>query len=673
MKTNKQYWLFLGMLVGISALAYLPLMGKFGYFNDDWYLMYDVRTQGSQFFHTIFSSDRPGRAFLMIPLYSLFGSNPLPYNLSAYLFRVLGGITLFWILRILWPEKRFFTATTAILFTIYPGFLSQPNAIDYQSHILALFLALLSIALTLRSILAEGRVSRSLFILGSVLSGWGYLSQMEYFIGIEAFRVACIFVLVWRSSDSTWLDKLRASILKWLPFIIIPAVFLLWRLFFFETERKATDIGVQVGQLFGSPLTGLWWLVYLIHDVFNMMLVAWGLPLSLFMFPMRLQDQLIGLGLALLALLLFVFASRQVQENESETLTGSNPRAMREQFWVGLISIFGGLLPVILVNRHIILPDYSRYSLIPSLGAVILLVAFIERIPIRQLRMSVAGFLIVVSVLTHYGNSVRAAVETETIRNFWWQVAWRAPGIKPGTTLIADYPASAIQEDYFVWGPANFIYYPVKQQKVPIEIPLPAAVLTKDVVVQILSQKGTEAPVRRGNQVTRDFGNVLVLSQAEPNSCVRIMDGSLPELSILDEEKIMLVAQASKLGDVLVDGEAPTPPSIIFGAEPAHDWCYYYQKASLARQRSEWDIVAELGDKAQKLDLHPNDQIEWMPFLQAYMILGDEKQVKGISSRMNAEPFYRYEACMQLNFMKYIGNHVLSPEMSAEADQLFCK
>lgn len=672
MKSNKSLWVALGMLLAISALAYLPLVNRFGYFNDDWYSMYDARTQGAQFFHEVFSSDRPGRAYVMIPLYAMFGANPLPYNLTAYLFRFLGGVSLLWILNILWPHRRFFGITTAILFTIYPGFLSQHNAIDYQSHILALFLALLSIALTLKAVLTQERNLKILLALASILLGWAYLSQMEYFIGVEVFRVACIFLLVWRSLQSGTLEKFRAAVMAWLPYVIIPAAFLFWRLFFFQTERRATDIGFQVGQIFSSPLLGLWWLIYLTQDLFNLMVVAWGLPLSIFVFPMRLQNQLIGLGLAALAVLVFVIGHRGGDVKESETLAGSIPRGMREEFWISLMSILGGLAPVIFVNRHIILPDYSRYSLIASVGAVILLVAFIERIPVRHIRMGAASLLIVIAVLTHYGNSVKAAVETETVRNFWWQVAWRAPGLKPGTTLIASYPASGIQEDYFVWGPANFIYYPEQQNTIPIEIKLPAAVLTRDVITQILSRKGTESPLRRGNQLTRDFENVLVLSQADPNSCVRIMDGNLPELSVSDEEKIMLVAQASKLENVLVLGATPTPPAIIFGDEPVHDWCYYYQKASLARQQGDWQLVVQLGDDARQLGLHPNDQIEWLPFLQAYAIFGDQKELKEISTRINTEPFYQRQACQNLNALTGYG-YVLSSEIQSQVGKLFCK
>ena len=81
------------LMILISGLAYLLFIPKFGYFNDDWYLMYAAGAKGSAVFWDIFSIDRPLRALVMIPAYTLFGADPLYYNLSAFLFRLVGGIS----------------------------------------------------------------------------------------------------------------------------------------------------------------------------------------------------------------------------------------------------------------------------------------------------------------------------------------------------------------------------------------------------------------------------------------------------------------------------------------------------------------------------------------------------------------------------------------------------
>jgi hypothetical protein len=119
----------------------------------------------------------------------------------------------------------------------------------------------------------------------------------------------------------------------------------------------------------------------------------------------------------------------------------------------------------------------------------------------------------------------------------------------------------------------------------------------------------------------------------------------------------------------IVPVDAPhTPPQSIFGKEPdTSTWCFYYQKASLARQHDDWSAVAQLGKEVSKLKLHPNDQIEWMPFLQAAAVLDDQQQVKQIASRINVERFYKEQACQNLKAMSG-----LSSSMQGYITEMFC-
>ncbi|MDP2776345.1 MAG: hypothetical protein Q8O48_01775 [Anaerolineales bacterium] len=639
------FWQGALVIFVISAIAYLPLVKGLGYLNDDWYLMYDMQVKDVNFLHEIFSIDRPGRALAMMPLFSMFGFNPLAYHLSAFLFRFFGGLCLFWTIRMIWHKRDFFAFTTALLFTIYPGFLSQPNAIDYQSHILGLFLAVLSVALTVKSVLTIERVPRILFAAGSLLAGWGYLSQMEYFIGIEAFRFACIFLLMWRAQGETFRQKAAKSIVVSLPFLLIAAGFLVWRFFFFESARKATDVGLQISQLLSTPVTGSGWLNYLLQDFFTVTLVAWNLPMYQLAFPMRLKDMTAAFGLASLAVAAALFGIRWMGANESETEAGFGAGMRREVLWVSLLGMAGGLIPVILVNRHVTLPDYSRYSLIASIGAVMLLALVVESMARRGMQIAVIGVLVSIAVMTHYGNTIRYVYETEATRNFWWQVAWRAPKIEEGVTLIASYPGSPLSEDYFIWGPANFIYYPEKQSGSPVRVKLPSAVLTGDVINQITTNGGVETPLRRGNYLERDFGNVLVMVQSNSNGCVRLINGNAPELSSSDEDRLVLIAPYSNLDTVVPDGVPPIPPVYVFGKEPERGWCYYYQQADLARQRGDWEQIPDLLKQALDKGYYPEDGLEWMPFLQANAVLGDLDKMRSTTKLVITDKFLRLQVC----------------------------
>lgn len=666
------FWFGALLILVVAGIAYLPLVGRLGYLNDDWYLMYDMQVKGADFFHEIFGIDRPGRALAMIPLFSLFGFDPFWYHLSAFLFRVFGGIFVFWTMRMLWGERcNLFSLVTGLLFAIYPGFLSMPNAIDYQSHILGLFLATLSVALTVKSILTDERTRRIFLVSGSIVAGWGYLSQMEYFIGIEVFRFAAIIVLMWRAQNETLRQKAIHIVRESLPFLLVAAGFLVWRLFFFESERRATDVGLQVSQILTDPLIALWWLNYLIQDFFTVTLVAWNLPVYQLAFAMRLKDMAAAIAWASLAVATLLVGIRWMGEKESETESDLRSGMMRETLFVSLLSMAGGLIPVILVNRHVTLPDYSRYTLIASIGAVMLLALLIEGIARRGTQTTVIGVLVAVAVMTHYGNTIRYVDETEATRNFWWQAAWRAPKIEEGVTLLAMYPNSSLSEDYFIWGPANLIYYPEDQSGNPVVVKLPAAVLDGNTVTQVTTNGGVETPLRRGNYLERDFGNVLVMVQSSPNSCVRFINGAAPELNSYDDGRIVMVAPYSNLDAVVIDGDMPLVPEPVFGEEPERGWCYYYQQADLARQRGDWEEIPVLLDEALEKGYYPNDPLEWIPFMQAYAVQGDVDEIREMTKLVILDRYLRLQVC---NNMKYLaGNETLSAEVNEYIQNKICE
>jgi len=129
----------------------------------------------------------------------------------------------------------------------------------------------------------------------------------------------------------------------------------------------------------------------------------------------------------------------------------------------------------------------------------------------------------------------------------------------------------------------------------------------------------------------------------------------------------MLVAPKSKIENVVVNEKSPILPSGLFGSEPAHGWCYYYQKAALARQAGDWKSVAALGEKALSDGFYPSDKIEWMPFLQAYVSLGQKEKLHRFVSIMGESPFIQKQVCLTLS------ESTTDPGMFALVQESFCK
>jgi hypothetical protein len=648
--------ILLALLLVMSALVYLPRLHQIGYLNDDWYLMYSAHAYGPQVFADIYSIDRPLRALVLGPAYSLFGDNPLYYNLSAYLFRLISGLSFFWLLQMLWPRRRNATFLATLLFLIYPGFLSQINGIDYQSQMVSLAAAMLSIALSVKASLTQHPATKWIAFLLTALLGWFYLGLVEYFLGLELLRFASLYLVASRNT-MTEKGKLLAGLRCALPGLIIPVVFLIWRIFFFESERGATDIGSQLTQFKELPLaTSVWWLVRLVSNTFNVTFLAWGMPLYQFIsFISRLRDLFLAAAVAgLLLFLLFWFLRPLEEEQDSESAFG-NWRL--EILAVGLLTALAGLVPVILVNRQADFGDFSRYTLASSPGSALMLVSLLFFLSSRPVRWGVLSVLVIAAVFTHHANAIRVVDETNSLRVFWWQVAWRIPQLSANATLVANYPVTTIQEDYFVWGPANLIYYPQGVAGDQIRTGVSAAVLNKDSLLKILGQAQKENDNRRSIRSVIDYQNVLVLSMPTQRSCVQVINGSEPEISQFEEERLMVIAPFSELEHIQLNARPALPPQIVFGPEPLHDWCFYYEKADLARQRGDWKEVVRLGDEVLQNAFGPQDDIEWMPFLQGYVRAGDKESLDKIRRLMkNSDPYIIRQVCQKVGSMSQISD-----------------
>lgn len=660
MANNEVVAMLLALAV-ISGIVYLPLTGQLGYMNDDWYLMYSAGAYGSKVFIDIFSVDRPARALVMIPAYSLFGGYPLYYNLSAYIFRLVSAMALMWTLRMLFPRQHSATFLASLLFLIYPGFLSQPNGIDYQSHLLGLAAAQISIALTIKTILVEHNKSKAISLVLSVLFGLLYLSQMEWYIGFELFRWGCVFLLSSRIGGSLLQKAWRAFRLAY-PTLVIPGIFLIWRIFFFQGERTATDVNVQFEQVMLYPVQTLYhWTIQVLQDLFDVMFSAWAIPF------LQLRGYIHGWGIALAIVIvcLVFYVLFSYKNNDEQEMQAGN--YTREAFMLGLFIAVGGLIPVVMVNREVSFPSYSRYTLVSSAGVVLFLSAALALLKQRFLRNGLIALLVIVSSLTHHANTVKAVWQTSLTREFWWQVSWRVPQFEKSTTLIVSYPDVALEEDYFIWGPANLIYYPEKQNEKYIQPGLYAAIPNRETEEKILARERQEYDKRKNIITYTNYRNILVLTQPSINSCVHLLDGTQTEFSQEEGDFIREVGSYSEIEHVLEDETHHTPPTVVFGSEPDHGWCYYYQKADLARQRGEWDEVHRIGEQAFGQGFEPKDLIEWIPFLQAYAVSGNVDRLEELARVVTVDPNISRQVCRILR-----GMNVLSTEVLEKIDSIYC-
>jgi hypothetical protein len=121
------------------------------------------------------------------------------------------------------------------------------------------------------------------------------------------------------------------------------------------------------------------------------------------------------------------------------------------------------------------------------------------------------------------------------------------------------------------------------------------------------------------------------------NGCLRVLDPSRGDIDIYAKLEDVLTS-AIPLSDpsrIITNTSSPAVP--MFFSEPKHEWCYYFTKAELAQQTNDLQKVVSLGNEAIMLGFKPNDQNEWLIFIEAYALTGDIDKAKDLSSKVLRE------------------------------------
>lgn len=642
---KSETWIALITIVLLTILTHGTQLARLGYYRDDWYLLWNGFTRGFQSIAPIFEGDRPFMGVVYSWVYRFLGNDPLSWHIYALVLKLAGALAFFWLLRMVWPKRDLATTAAVFLFVVYPGFLQQPNANTFQNHLFGYFIALLSIAFTIRAIQTRRLWEAVLLSVFAVLFELIYLNIYEYMIGLEAVRLLLIGYLTFGDEAGSLKEKLIRTLKRWA--IYIPAVLavLYWRVFIFESTRQAMNMGSLLSSYSSSPIKGLFYLlIEFALDLLESIVSAWTVPFYAFMRAATYKAIVYSVFYAALAVGLFLLYYFFIKRRN---LVFEDEKTSQRSFvflWMGLLATIATILPVITAGRTIYFSNqFDRYTLQATLGISLFIVGFVFYGLRANLRVPFLAFLMVLGVMTHYHNQTYHQEFWRLQRELWWQLSWRAPDIADDTVLVAMLPPGyRLAESYEIWGPANIIYRPESEI-----LKIPAEVLNRD-TAQIIIRGANDEREQRGAQIIRDYDKALILSMPTAQTCLNAIDGQNYVLSQSEDLLVVQLAPYSKIDRIESNAPSHLPPSSIFGAEPAHTWCFYYQKMSLARQIGDWGEVARLSDEALANGYKPLDLSEWMPVYEGYVNTNRPKDAKQIAKIIKSDKGLQTSICTQL-------------------------
>lgn len=509
-------------------------------------------------------------------------------------------------------------------------------------------------------------------MLGSWVLATFVMFTDEYYVGLELLRPVILWILLTPAPSPfrgeaggghgvLSRQRLTAIAAQWAPYLVSLAAFIAWRGFLQTTPRGQIQI---FDHLLRSPAATLLNLAQtILQDIAEVSLVAWWQTLNwkALLGISSLQNlAYIALALAttvvLMIYLLFYTAGSdpRVRPPAGEPNLNPQPNPLPvgrgnndsrkwaiQAILIGALALFLGGWPFWVTDLPIKLKfPNDRFTLSMMFGACILLVGVISLLArARWQKVILVAALVGLSVGLQFQNGLTYRNDWETQQAFFWQLTWRAPNLQPGTAVMSANMPFKYDTDNSLTAPLNWLYAPDFRggaQEMPY--------LMVDIDVRLGNGLEGLQPAQdihqpyRATSFSGSTSQVIVYAYAPPG-CLKILD---PAVDSRLPVKSKWVAQALLLSNpegLIADKEysSAQPPQHIFGSPPAPDWCYYFEKADLARQIKDWEQVTSLGDQALKLARAASvdkstglkEPSELLPFIEGYAHTGQwEKAVE---------------------------------------------
>lgn len=631
-------------LLVVVVLSYGLRAFSLGFFWDDWPYLWFYENFGGQGIVDAFSGDRPFLSFIYTLTLGIFGNSATKWQMFALAARWLCSLGLWWMLALTWPRSAHKAAWAVLLFTVYPGFTQHWISVIYGQAFFLFALVFFSMSLTLLLARASAPQRKVWLVPGTILalalSGFTMFST-EYFFGLELLRPVLLWLVFARvdnvdkiegslKQQGDWKRRLVKTAKWWLPYLLLMIAFVVWRGLIHTFPGK--ELTVVAGTL-SSPLHTLTHLgLTVVEDIIEASLAAWGQTLDLglviennpsaglkFLAFMALTALLTGLYLAVL---------RPHASTKDQPTDERHDHWAREALLVGLFAVLVAGWPFWITGLPMRMGfPQDRYSLPLAVGICLMIAGLVDALgkdlPRKAVILSV---IIALAAGFHFNLALAYREDWNRAKDFFWQLTWRAPGVQPDTLFLTYHLPFTYFEDDSLTAPLNWTYDPEMEST-------QMGYLLYDLEVRQHSMPelnpGQPVEVARDVRTTTFKGStsqVLVVDFAQPG-CVKVLDPVYHADLYRLPDKIQQALPVSAPAEQIFAASSPaTPPEEIFGSEPKHRWCYFYEKAELARQLDNWEEITRLTDESIGSGYFPEDPAEYLPFVEGHtqMMLWDD-------------------------------------------------
>lgn len=608
----KQKWADPLLLLVIAILAYGLFIPVLGIFGDDWPHLWVLNTYGLEGLNNLVAWDRPFSAWVYWLIAPIGKDQIWIYHSYLLVLSWIGAVLFFYLVKEIHPESKPLPFWAAAFFLLYPGFRQEPQPLEFILHFTVLDLLLLSFWCMVKAAQSQSRTW--LLQVAGTISALSMFS-VEYFIGLELLRPVFLFIIELRNG-TLWKKAVKRVFLLWLPYIIVLFMYAYWRVFIFKFPTYKPTF---LNQISISPLNAIMGLgQVLVEEIRAAILGAWRQIVSL---PMESGAGLQYFVLILVAFILVYFYTKSCKANADQT-SPSLPMI------VGSVAVILAGIPFWITGIPVQLDfPWDRSTLPFMLGASLLLSGFLLLFK-PVFRNLLAAIIISLSIGMHYQSTSLYQLEWKKLSQFFWQLTWRAPSLEPGTIVISDNIPLFYYGDNNLTPVLNWTYAPEQSSTTLLYnfFDMGERLGTN------LPELKPDLPVKHGYRFVMfesTSSNLLPVFYKE-GGCLKVVDKTTA-LDTSIPKRLRAAAVFSEPGRLILNKPVSKPPAFI--PEPSHDWCFYYQKAELGAQNSDWPSIVDQYSEAVKSGFVPVDQTEYAPFILALAKTGNFSKAEELSEK----------------------------------------
>ena len=631
------FGLYSAVLLFAMIAAYDSQIWRQGTYYDDWegIFLYKQGFSPLQVWN-YFLNDRPFSFLVHIIYNPIIGSSAFGWHVLGLLLNWAAVVLLVRTLLRLWPGRVMEAGWIGLLVGLFPGMHRQFVVHTSMPHYTSMLLFTLSLLLMVKSY-QDTAHRRLLLTISVVLAGLQVLI-IEYFAALELVRLLLLFYIL-RDISDTWRQAVARTLRAWLPYAFVFIGFLVFHFAILPVIQRQGVLPKHpltiFAQLSQHPLATIQqYAQNVVQDIVYVILYAWSLPWvpQDLNFDARAVVASWVLGLAVASLAAWFMWSWHKKVG-----TAQEPRMPALLLVLCVSALLLGGLPAWIIGDQAVKGTWAdRFLFGQVLGAVPIAVVTLAWLLGQGRKYSlnlILAILLAGSISLQFRVGNQYAILWDRTRSYYWQLKWRAPSLQPGAFLVTTSTPVGGTDSYqnaLVMNTAFNAGYGKEAAQYwwfsgPEDLYAPAV--------------GKYRPAMKINLTFRslsfssDMLHALpVIQDKSGGRCLQVLDPVYQGEPLLnpDEQNLFSIAH----DNMILLKEKPLPQD-VFGPEPDHNWCYYYQRADLARQFGQWDQVLELWRQAGPLTATFLYGPEYLPFIEAFARNGEWDQAAELTREAN--------------------------------------